>query len=78
MTLWFENSLKMQENKANNSVKKAKRKYVSENLDANKSDPRKTWRLINELQSRQSRSTSVSSQNRKPSFYLTWWYRWSI
>ena len=29
-------------NKANNSVKKAKRKYFSENLDANKSDPRKT------------------------------------
>ena len=33
-------------NKANNSVKKAKRKYFSESLDANKSDPRKTWRLI--------------------------------
>ena len=47
-------------NKANNSVKKAKRKYFSENLDANKSDPRKTWRLINELQSRQSKSTKVS------------------
>ena len=30
-------------NKANNSVKKAKRKYFSENLDANKSDPHKTW-----------------------------------
>ena len=41
-------------------MKKAKRKYVSENLDANKSDPRKTWRLINELQSRQSKSTKVS------------------
>ena len=48
------------QNKANNSVKKAKRKYFSENLDANKSDPRKTWRLINELQSRQSKSTKVS------------------
>ena len=46
-------------NKANNSVKKAKRKYFSENLDANKSDPRKTWRLINELQSRQSRQNRV-------------------
>ena len=33
-------------NKANNSVKKAKCKYFSENLDAKKSDPRKTWRLI--------------------------------
>ena len=46
-------------NKANNSVKKAKRKYFSENLDANKSDPRKTWRLINELQSRQSKSIII-------------------
>ena len=41
-------------------MKKAKRKYFSENLDASKSDPRKTWRLINELQSRQSKSTKVS------------------
>ena len=41
-------------------MKKAERKYFSENLDANKSDPRKTWRLINELQSRQSKSTKVS------------------
>ena len=47
-------------NKANNSVKKAKRKYFSENLDGNKSDPLKTWPLINELQSRQSKSTKVS------------------
>ena len=30
-------------NKTNNSVKKAKRKYFSENLEANKRDPRKTW-----------------------------------
>lgn len=60
-------------NKANNSVKKAKRKCFSDNLDANKSDPRKTWRLINELQSRQSKSTKVSQvKNRKPSFHLTW------
>ena len=41
-------------------MKKAKCKYFSENLDANKSDPRKTRRLINELQSRQSKSTKVS------------------
>ena len=47
-------------NKANNSVQKAKPKYFSDNLDANKSDPRKTWQLINELQSRQSKSTKVS------------------
>jgi len=41
-------------------VKKAERKYFSENLNANKSDPRKIWRLINELQSRQSKSIKVS------------------
>ena len=46
-------------NKASNLVKKAKHKYFSENLDGNKSDPRKTWRLINELQSRQSKLTKV-------------------
>ena len=47
-------------NEANTSVKKAKLKYFSENLDENKSDPRKTWRWINELQPRQSKSTKVS------------------
>ena len=47
-------------NKANNSEKKAKLKYFSENLDANKSDLLKTWRLINELQSRQRKSTKVT------------------
>ena len=34
--------------------------YTNNILDANKSDPRKTWRSINELQSRQSKSTKVS------------------
>ena len=47
-------------NKVNNSIKKAKHKYFSEKLDASKSDPRKTWRLINELHSRQCKSTKVS------------------
>ena len=47
-------------NKVNNSIKKAKRKYFSEKLDASKCNPRKTWRLINELQSRQCKSTKVS------------------
>ena len=42
------------------SLKKTKREYFSENLDAKKSDPRKTRRLINELQSQQSKSTKVS------------------
>ena len=47
-------------NKVNNSIKKAKRKYFSEKLDASKCNPRKTWRLINELQSRQCKPTKVS------------------
>ena len=47
-------------NKANNTAKKAKRKYFSKNFDANKSDSHKTCLLINELQSRQSNSTKVS------------------
>ena len=40
-------------NKTNKAIKKAKRKYFSEILDANKGDPYKTWRFINELQSPQ-------------------------
>ena len=47
-------------NKVNNSIKKAKWKYFFEKLDASKCDPRKTWRLTNELQSRQCKSTQVS------------------
>ena len=47
-------------NKVNNSIKKAKREYFSEKLDASKCDTRKTWRLINELQPRQCKSTKVS------------------
>ena len=47
-------------NKVNNSIKKAKRKYFSEKLDASKCDTHKTWRLINELQSRQCKCTKVS------------------
>ena len=47
-------------NKVNNSIKKAKPKYFSEKLDASKCNPRKTWRVINELQSRQCKSTQVS------------------
>ena len=44
---------KDERNKINNAIKKAKRKYFSEILDANKCDPHKTWRFINELQSPQ-------------------------
>ena len=44
---------KDERNKTNNAIKKAKRKYFSEILDANKGDPHKTWRFINEFQSPQ-------------------------
>ena len=40
-------------NKTNNALKKAKRKYFSEILDANKGNPQKSLRFINELQSPQ-------------------------
>ena len=39
-------------NQVNNSIKYVKRTYFNENLAANKKDPRKTWQLINELNSR--------------------------
>ena len=53
-TIWEQ--YKEARNEANNSIKRAKRN----NLDANKKDLWKTWKLINELQSRQSKSTNVS------------------
>ena len=40
-------------NEVNNSIKYAKRKYFIDNLAASRKDPRKTWRLINELSSLQ-------------------------
>lgn len=36
----------------NNEIKKVKRKYFTENLKSSKSNPKKTWKLINELNSR--------------------------
>ena len=45
-----------------NSIKKlkVKRKYFAEKLEASKSDPRKTWPLIDELKSRQCKLIKVS------------------
>ncbi|XP_068741900.1 uncharacterized protein [Montipora capricornis] len=45
-------------NQANNAIKHAKKLYVSDNLEANKGNLRKTWNLINELTSRHSDKTS--------------------
>ena len=47
-------------NKANNTIKLAKKLYVSDNLEANKGNLRKTWNVINELTSRNSgKSTNI-------------------
>ena len=37
---------------ANNAIKDAKKRYFTDNLEASKGNPRKTWNLINELSSR--------------------------
>ena len=47
-------------NDANSSIKRAKQAYFRSNLELNKADPRKAWRLINDLLSRQSGPTSIS------------------
>ena len=47
-------------NDVNSSIKLAKRRYFTDNLEANTKDPRKTWKLINELQNRQRKVTNIS------------------
>ncbi|RUA05525.1 MAG: hypothetical protein DSY43_04445 [Gammaproteobacteria bacterium] len=47
-------------NDVNNSIKRAKHRYFTKNLDANKKDPKKTWKFINELLNRRCKSTIVS------------------
>ena len=39
-------------NQVNNEIKKAKRLYFTKNLDKHKGDMKKTWKLINEINSR--------------------------
>ena len=51
---------KVAQNETNNAIKTQKRKYFTTNLDANKNDPRKTWKLINELNSRQHKSANIA------------------
>ena len=55
---------KVARNEANNAIKTQKRKYFTTNLDANKNDPRKTWKLINlnlNLNSRQHKSANIAA-----------------
>ena len=51
---------KQARNQTNNAIREAKRQYFSKNLEEHKTNPRKTWSLINELSSRQRKSTTVS------------------
>ena len=45
------NQYKRFRNESNIAIKEEKRKYFKENLDANKKDPKTTWKLINDLTS---------------------------
>lgn len=45
-------------NLANNEMKKAKRLYFTNHLDLHKHDMKKTWKLLNELNARNSRHTT--------------------
>ena len=55
-TAW--DQYKRARNQANNTIKLEKKLYVSDNLEINKGNLRKTWNLINELTSRYSGKTS--------------------
>ena len=49
-------------NHTNNEIKKAKRLYFTKNLDFHKDDIKKTWKLINELNSRNRKDTNNISE----------------
>lgn len=46
-------------NSVSNAVKRAKREYFVNNLERTKRDLRKTWKIINELNSCQKKSTDI-------------------
>ena len=47
-------------NETNNAIKTQKRKYFTTNLDANKNEPCKAWKLMNELNSWQNKSANIA------------------
>jgi len=47
-------------NQTNNDIKAAKKRYFIDNLEVNKTNPRKTWSLINELSSRKCHTRNIS------------------
>ena len=54
------NQYKNTRNEANNAIKQSKCKYFKTNLEQTKSDPKKTWKLINDLNARQVKQTKIS------------------
>ena len=46
------NQYKKVENDTRNLIKQSKRSYFISNIDTERNDPKKTWKLINELTSR--------------------------
>ena len=47
---------RMARNDCNNSIRRAKRHYFTLNIDAARNDPKKSWKLINDLSSRKIRN----------------------
>lgn len=56
--LW--NDYKKERNSVNNAIKCAKRDYFMDNIEQSRGDMRKTWKLINELSSRQCKTSDIS------------------
>ena len=51
---------KVARNETNNAIKKQKREYFTTNLDTNKNNPCKTWKLTNKLNSQQHKSANIA------------------
>ena len=49
-------------NRINNEIKEVKRNYFTNNLDLHKGDMKKTWKLINELSSKNTGKTNRASE----------------
>ena len=56
ITTW--NLYKKSRNEVNNLLNQSKRDYFRSNLDSAKNDPKKTWKLINQLTSRSDNKSS--------------------
>ena len=52
-------SFRVARNEANNKIKQAKPNYFKTNLEQSKNNPKKTWKLINEVSSRQGNKSKL-------------------